>query len=318
MNGHVARASNTGRVAILLATFNGAAYLSEQLDSFLAQDHRDWVLFWHDDGSNDATATMMDAFAARVGPERCVHVPMGEGRLGVLGSFMALLRAAAPGLGEYDTAAFADQDDVWLPHKLSRGMEALSAGPVARPALYFTRQVLVDAGLRRIGLSAPLSVTPGFPASLTQNLATGCTILLNRAAAILVAGSRPPEGTLHDWWSYVLVSAAGGRIVGDPEPTILHRQHRGNAVGAASSRFRRAVAAARRGPGPFMRDFAAHVRSLGEHASLLSPAAARDLAVLRRAIGGGPAQRLEGLRLPGLRRNHWTEGLLFRLWFLIG
>ncbi len=318
MNVPIARRSNTGRVAILLATFNGAAFLSEQLDSFLAQDHRDWTLFWHDDGSNDATAALMKAFSLRVGPDRCVHVPVSAGRLGVLGSFMALLRAAAPGLGEYDTAAFADQDDVWLPHKLSRGVEALSACPSGHSALYFTRQILVDAKLRRIGLSAPLHVTPGFPASLTQNLAAGCTVLLNRAGAMLIAGSEPPPGTLHDWWSYVLVSAAGGRIVADSEPSVLYRQHKANAVGAARSRLRRAIAAARRGPGPFMRDFAAHVKSLGEHARLLSPAAARDLAVLRRAIAGGWAERLEALRLPGLKRNHWTEGLLFRLWFLIG
>jgi Glycosyl transferase family 2 len=307
-----------GHVAILLATFNGAAYLPAQLDSLLAQDHRDWTLFWRDDGSTDATAAIMAGFAARVGPERCVHVARPQGRLGVLGSFMALLRAVAPGLHERDATAFADQDDVWLSHKLSRGMAALAAGPAGRPALYFARQILVTARLERIGLSAPLMVTPGFPASLTQNMAAGCTVLLNRAAAMLVASSDPPPGTLHDWWSYILVSAAGGRIAPDPEPTVMYRQHEGNAIGAASSRLRRAIAAAQRGPGPFMRDFAAHVESLTAQAALLSPAAARDLSVLRHAIGGGPLRRLAALRLPGLRRNHWSEGMLFRLWFLIG
>jgi glycosyltransferase involved in cell wall biosynthesis len=311
---------NTARshVAILLATFNGAAYLSEQLDSFVTQEHRNWTLFWRDDGSSDATRAIMAAFAARVGPERFVHVAEPAERLGVLGSFLALLRAAAPGLGERDAAAFADQDDVWLPQKLAHGMAALAAVPPGEPALYCTRQIVVDATLRRIGLSAPLHVRPQFPASLTQNVAAGCTVLLNRAGATMVAASRPPESTLHDWWSYILVSAAGGRIVADPEPTILYRQHAANAIGAASSRLHRAFAALRRGPRPFMRDFTLHVASLSEHAALLSPAARCDLAVLREAVAGGPVQRLKGLRLPGLKRNHWTEGLLFRLWFLIG
>ncbi len=307
-----------GRVAILLSTFNGAGYLPEQLDSFVAQEHRDWTLFWRDDGSADATRAIMAAFAARVGAGRCVHVAEPAGRLGVLGSYLALLRAVAPGLGEPDAVAFADQDDVWLPRKLARGMAALAAGPAPVPALYFARQILVDGKLRRIGLSAPLAVTPGFPASLTQNLAAGCTVLLNRAGAMLVAGSRPPPGTLHDWWSYILISAAGGRMAPDAEPTVLYRQHEGNAIGAASSRLRRAIAAAQRGPRPFMRDFSAHVASLCEHAALLTPAATRDLCVLRRAVAGGVAERVEGLRLPGLKRNHWSEGLLFRLWFLIG
>jgi glycosyltransferase involved in cell wall biosynthesis len=307
-----------GRVAILLATYNGATYLREQLDSFLAQDHGDWTLYWRDDGSTDATTAIMDDFAARVGQGRCVRVAEPDGRLGVLGSFLALLRAASPGLGERDATAFADQDDVWLPRKLSRGMAALAKTPPGQPALYFARQILVDEHLRRLGLSAPLAIKPGFPAALTQNVAAGCTVLLNRAAATLVAGSAPPEGTLHDWWSYILVSAVGGRIVADPEPTILYRQHGGNAIGAASSRLRRAIAAARRGPGPFMRDFARHLDSLAAHAALLSPTAARDLTVLRRAVADGPLRRLHALQLPGLKRNHWSEGLLFRLWFLIG
>ena len=306
------------RVAILLATYNGATYLPEQLESLVAQEHRDWNVFWHDDGSSDATEAIMAAFAERIGRERCVRVQSPGGRLGVLGSFLALLRAAAPGLGDRDAVAFADQDDVWLPQKLSRGMAALTVWAPMQPTLYFARQILVDERLRRIGLSAPLSIMPGFPASLTQNVAAGCTVLLNRAAATLVADSHPPEGTLHDWWSYILVSAAGGRIVADPEPTILYRQHAGNAIGAASSRLRRAIAAARRGPRPFMCDFARHVASLSDHAALLSPAAARDLAVLRRAVAGGLSARLAGLRLAGLQRNHWSEGLLFRLWFLIG
>lgn len=306
-----------GRVAILLATYNGAAYLAEQLESFVTQEHRDWTLFWRDDGSSDTTVAIMRAFTARIGPDRCEQVATPNGRLGVLGSFLALLRAAAPGLGERDAIAFADQDDVWLPQKLARGMAALAAA-ADRPTLYCARQALVDAALRRIGLSAPLTITPGFPASLTQNVAAGCTTLLNRAAALLVAGSEPPEETLHDWWSYILISAAGGPIIADPEPTILYRQHAGNTIGAGASRLRRAIAAARRGPGPFMRDFSRHVDSLTQHTALLTQAARQDLEVLRRAVNGGPWSRLVALRLPGLRRNHWSEGLLFRLWFLIG
>lgn len=311
--------SGTGpRVAILLSTYNGARYLREQLESLLAQQDCEWVLRWRDDGSDDATPAIMAEFAARVGPQRCLRVAEPGGRVGVLGSYLALLRAAVPGLGERDAVAFADQDDVWLPRKLARGLAALAAVPPEQPALYCSRQVLVDATLRRIGVSAPVAITPGFPASLTQNVAAGCTTLLTRGAAALVAGSRPPAETMHDWWSYILVSAAGGRIIVDAEPSILYRQHGGNAIGVASSHLRRAIAAARRGPAPFMRAFAGHVAALADHADVLSPAALRDLAVLRRALGDGVLRRVPALRLPGLRRNHWSEGLLFRLWFLIG
>ena len=57
-------------VTILLSTYNGAAFLSAQLDSFLVQTHQNWVLYWRDDGSCDETVAMMHAFAAKVGPQR--------------------------------------------------------------------------------------------------------------------------------------------------------------------------------------------------------------------------------------------------------
>jgi glycosyltransferase involved in cell wall biosynthesis len=307
-----------GRVAILLSTYNGADYLADLLDSLLAQEFTGWTLFWRDDGSADATVAMMQAFAERVGPARCVHVVAPHGRQGVLGSFLALLRAALPTLAPGDAAAFADQDDVWLPHKLARAVAALQAVPEATPVLYCARQVLVDATLRRIGESPRFARRPGFPAALTQNVATGCTIMLNRAAAALVAESRPPPGSLHDWWSYLLVAACGGRIIADDEPTILYRQHGGNTIGSSTSKLRRALAAAWRGPGAFMADCTRHLEGLAAHADLLTPAARRDVAVLREALAGGRLRRIAALRMPGLRRNHWAEGLLFRLWFLIG
>jgi glycosyltransferase involved in cell wall biosynthesis len=302
------------RAAILLSTYNGANYLPEQLDSFVAQDHADWTLLWRDDGSDDATVAIMRTFA----PERCVHVAEPVGRLGVLNSYMALLRATVPTLAPPDAAAFADQDDVWLPHKLSRGLAALRAVPADTPALYCARQTLVDAGLRPIGPSPAFTRAPGFPAALTQNIATGCTILLNRAAATLVAGSQPPADTLHDWWSYLLVAAAGGRVIADDTPALLYRQHGGNVVGARRSHLRRALAAIRRGPAPFMADLRRHLDSLAAHAAVLTPVARHDVEYLRAALAGGPLPRLRALRLPGLRRQGRREGLLFSLWFLIG
>jgi len=306
------------RVAVLLSTYNGSRFLSAQLDSFLAQRHGAWTLFWRDDGSTDGTPAALSGFARRSGSGRCVQVSRPPGRVGVAGSYLALLRAALPQLAQGDAVAFADQDDVWLPDKLARGMAALAKVPRGVPALYCARQVLVDAKLHRIGLSPAFVRPPGFPAALTQNIATGCTVLLNHAAAALVAGSQPPPGTLHDWWSYLLVSAAGGRVLTDDEPVLLYRQHAGNVVGAQRSRLRRALAAARRGPGPFMADFRRHLNGLAAHAELLTPAARRDICLLQHAIAGGPLHRLAALALPGLRRSHWSEGVLFRLWFVIG
>jgi hypothetical protein len=302
-------------VAILLSTYNGEQFLAEQLDSFLTQTHANWMLYWRDDRSADGTVPLLADFAARVGPKVRAGLPCG-GHLYVTRSYLTLLAAARD--GDADLFAFADQDDVWLPHKLRRGVAALAAVPAGVPALYCSRTVLVDARLRRIALSAPIRRPPGFPTALTQNIATGCTAILNRAAADLVLASKPPSGTLHDWWSYLIVAAAGGRILTDPEAGVLYRQHPGNLIGAPPGLLRRGIAAFRRGPGVFMGIVRQHVAALEAQPHLLSEPARRDLAVIARGLRGGMRERRAALRLPGFVRQTWPEDMVFRLWFMLG
>jgi glycosyltransferase involved in cell wall biosynthesis len=298
----------SARCAILLSTYNGEAYLDALLDSLAAQTHRDWVLYWRDDGSTDGTVAKLRGWSAG----QAVEVGAPPGNLGVTRSFIALLRAAAA----HPFIAFADQDDVWLPEKLTWAIGGLES--LGGPALYCARQILVDQGLRRIGLSAALDGPAAFPASLTQNIATGNTVVLNAAGVALVTASEPPAKTWHDWWCYLLVTAAGGTVLRDDRGVILYRQHGENVVGAPSSAPRRAWAALRRGPGAFMAVFRANVAALTEHAGLLTPAARRDLAVISAGLNGGLGARLRALRLPGFVRNSAAQTALFRLWFMIG
>ena len=301
-------------MAILLSTFNGERFLAAQLDSLINQTRRNWELCWRDDGSDDATVPLMQAFTAGAGRGRCRRSDAEARRLGITASFMQLLRAAPPA----PCVAFADQDDVWLPEKLARGVDRLAAVAPDLPALYCARQILVDAALQTLRLSSPVPAEPSFPASLTQNVATGCTVMLNQAAVRLIAGSTPPPGSLHDWWCYLVVSAWGGMILVDPVPTVLYRQHPANAVGAPSTMTRRAIAAVRRGPDVFMQMFRAHVGALRGQPGLLSTEAQHALDVIAAGLDGSAAARLRALLLPGLRRQNWQETALFRLWFLLG
>jgi glycosyltransferase involved in cell wall biosynthesis len=312
----MSEAQDSRKVAILLSTYNGEQFLDEQLRSIVAQTHRDWVLYWRDDGSTDRTVRVLQAFQAGPGAGRCVTPADGGQRLGVTHSYLALLRAAAADGAE--ALAFADQDDVWLPEKLSLGLAALGRGPLSLPALYCARQILADASLRHIRLSADARRKPCFPAALTQNIATGCTVMLNRAAIALVARSHAPAASLHDWWCYLLVAGAGGRLVVDDTPVVLYRQHPGNFVGAPSSMPRRALAALRRGPGVFMNVFRQHVAALSEQSDLLSAPARQQLHAISRALESSPMHRLAALRMPGFYRQTWAETLLFRLWFMRG
>ena len=301
-------------VAILLSTRNGQPYLTEQLDSLLTQSHDDWQIYWRDDGSDDGTPALMRGFAEAAGAGRVVDLNDNAGHVGILASFLALLRRAP----RDRIVAFADQDDVWLPEKLARGVAALQGVAASRPALYCARQYLVAADLRPIRTSTRSSGPLGFPASMTQNVATGCTVMLNQNAAALLADAREPDQSLHDWWSYVLVSAAGGQVLADDQPTVLYRQHDHNAVGVPLSARKRAWAALRRGPGAFMRTFRAHMMALEDQPGLLTPETHRALGLISAGLHDGWPRRLRALSQPGLQRQGWAETQMFRLWFLLG
>jgi hypothetical protein len=229
-----------------------------------------------------------------------------------------LLREVSAGLATDDAVAFADQDDIWLPNKLERGVTALNSVPRSKPALYCARQILVDAGLNRLGESATANGNIGFPAALTQNVATGCTVMLNRQAARLVAASTPPPSTMHDWWCYLVVTAAGGQLLHDAEPVVLYRQHECNLVGAPASRMARGLAAMRRGPRAFMSVLRQNVSALAAQPNLLTAQAREELHELETALRGGVLRRLRALGIRGLTRQSWLETMVFRCWFILG
>ncbi|OYV37525.1 MAG: glycosyl transferase [Acidocella sp. 20-61-6] len=298
-------------MTLLLSTYNGAAFLNAQLESILAQTYQNWVLRWRDDGSSDGSVALLHDFAWRAGAQRCVESPSSGAHLGAAQSFLTLL-AECP---EADMVAFADQDDVWLPEKLSFAVERIASTGDA-PALYCARQFLVDADLQGARLSASHDNPPGFPACLTQNIANGNTLVMNAAAAALVARMGQPEGTMHDWWSYITVSACGGAIIFDERPTVFYRLHKGNLIGRAQRLPARALAALRRGPGIFMTMLRRHAETLAGQAGLLTPQARRELKIIRRALNRGTFARVAALRIVKLRRRTWLENLLFGYWFI--
>ncbi len=305
--------AGSGEVVILLSTYNGARFLPAQLKSFQAQTHKNWVLHWRDDGSTDETIGIMRAFSAEVGAERCVESPTSGPHLGASPSFLTLLRE---NIGAH-TVAFADQDDVWLPRKLAAALTMLEDAADA-PALYCSRQYLVDESLRGAKLSAQHGKAPGFPACLTQNIANGNTVVMNAAAAALVASSDYPSSTVHDWWSYIVVSACNGRILFDERPQVLYRLHKNNLVGRARPLPARALAALRRGPLVYMTMMHRHADALAAQTMRLAPQTRRDLRLVRAGLRGGLAERVRALFCPRFRRRTLLENLLFTYWFLTG
>jgi glycosyltransferase involved in cell wall biosynthesis len=195
-----------------------------------AQDHPNFDVAVRDDGSSDATLAILDEHARRgeLTVRRAPHV-------GVIASFFDLLQADCANV---DHAAFCDQDDVWHPDKLRRACEALDQHPSNVPVLYCARTRIVDQDLRLLGLSRLPRRAPCFENALVENVATGCTMALNRAAIDLIAVHLPQSLVVHDWWCYLLV-AAFGHVVFDAEPRVDYRQHAGNVVGSSTTVIQR-------------------------------------------------------------------------------
>ncbi|MWV29460.1 glycosyltransferase family 2 protein [Aurantiacibacter rhizosphaerae] len=223
------------QIDILMATYNGARFLPEQLASLENQTHKDWHLLIRDDGSSDATLQIVREWAGRV-EQRVTILEDGRSGLGASLNFAALLEGS-----DAPYFAFCDQDDVWLPEKLEvmlatlLSAEAPSSQPV--PALVYSDLRVVDQQLDMISDSYhDFSRRPKLREGrelrqvMLHNVVTGCASLGNaalRAQALPI----PAAAVMHDWW-LALVAAGTGRLIQMPQPTILYRQHGGNTLGA--------------------------------------------------------------------------------------
>lgn len=293
-----------GRVAILLSSFNGATFLRAQLASIVAQTYGDWQVVWRDDGSDDATCAIMEEWAV-LHPVRRLA---GTARLGASRSFLLLLAAA-----DADFVAFCDQDDEWLPDKLARAVAALAG--IAGPALLCGRQILMDAAGQPIGLSTPPVRDLSFANAMVQNMAVGCTIVMNRAAARAVSMVRAPDAGWHDWWCCLRVSGVGGVVIFDPVPVVRYRQHGGNLVGTRGGNLARTWRAWRRGGRVFLQALAAQTAALAACCDL-TPAAQDLLREWQGLRAGCFATRLWALHRTGVYRQAGVDNFLLYGLFL--
>jgi glycosyltransferase involved in cell wall biosynthesis len=215
-------------VAILLCTLNGARFLGAQLASFANQQNETWRLFVSDDGSTDQTFAILSHYRDRVGSSKVV---LGGGpRQGFVRNFLSL--ACDASISE-DYYCYADQDDVWDADKLSRALAWLQTRPPQRPALYCARTRLIDEDDRECGFSPLFVREPSFRNALVQSLAGGNTMVFNDAARqLLLACGSAAEVPAHDWWTYLLVTAAGGEVYYDPIPSVRYRVHPQNVIGS--------------------------------------------------------------------------------------
>jgi glycosyltransferase involved in cell wall biosynthesis len=224
-------------ISVAMATYNGARFITEQLASIRGQTLLPQELIISDDGSSDATLTIVEDFS-RSAPFQVTILRNGR-RLGFADNFLSAAEACGCPL-----VAFADQDDVWLPDKLRRGAQRIVEDG---SALSMHTLTVTDSELRPTGFQwnqgieydaayNPLQLNP-------FGTGWGNTMMFRREIANLIVREVRPlqpgnaEHRLsHDTWVYAL-SAALGRVSHIADPLILYRQH-GSAATATAEQYR--------------------------------------------------------------------------------
>jgi hypothetical protein len=222
------------RIEILLATYNGGRFVRQQIESILGQNYGNLIVLSRDDCSADGTPDILQEYAQRF-PDRFSVMPASSSNQGLLNNFLALMKASTA-----DYVCFSDQDDVWLPDKVSKTKSVMDELEVRCgtnvPLLVFTDLRVVDENLTMLHPSfwGLMRIDPegieNLPKLLGCSVVTGCTAMANRRLVEL-ACSMPKEACLHDRWLGLLVSTMG-KASFVKEPTILYRQHGRNAIGA--------------------------------------------------------------------------------------
>jgi glycosyltransferase involved in cell wall biosynthesis len=221
----VSRYSDLPLVSIAMATYNGAPFLQQQLDSIAAQTYPNLEIAISDDGSTDETCDIIRAYR---GPHSIVF-SSNRRRLGYKGNFIAAIERCT---GKF--IALADQDDVWAPQKLERllneiGENYLIHSDVSRIDSQGNKIDHSERRQRHGPLHDRVFLDPEYHrlSLLTRkSLCQGCTVLIDRRL-LAYALPVPLWEQAHDiWLAFVAASLVGVRYL--DEPLTDWRIHGGN------------------------------------------------------------------------------------------
>lgn len=204
------------RISIAMATYNGATYLQEQLDSFLAQTRQPDELVVCDDGSTDATLDILGRFRQRA--PFAVQIRCNEANLGFTKNFEKVLRLCSG-----DLIFLSDQDDVWSAAKIDVMEKVFLSNPAKLLVVHDGK--LVDEKLEWHGATKLSQVIAGF--------GTGNALVMGALTAIrreFLSWALPvPERIIgHDVWLHNIARHLDVRLVLDDHSLQFIRRHSSN------------------------------------------------------------------------------------------
>ena len=222
-------------IHIAMATYNGAPYILEQIESIQRQTYTNWNLYISDDGSTDNTVEIISNLVKN---DTRIKIINRERQGGVVKNFNKALMATT---AEY--VVLSDQDDIWFDDRLEKLVHKIQELEVTNnmSVLVFTDLELVDADAKTIAKS--FYVSNGLKAEenmqkhnlLWRSTVYGCTTIMNRR---LLDQSLPiPDyAQMHDQWLALNAKQENGLYYFDYK-SLKYRQHANNVVGGSSNGF---------------------------------------------------------------------------------
>jgi glycosyltransferase involved in cell wall biosynthesis len=221
-------------LVILLSTYNGEKFISDQLDSLLHQTYSNWICVIRDDGSTDTTMKVLTRYQNKH-PEKFKILDNLNVNLKPCKSFLTLLNEAP--LSQY--YMFCDQDDIWNDNKIELTLKEMKTAEKVwgktQPLLVHSDLEVVDENLKCIASSMKKLQKSNCSYKkinhlILQNNVTGCTVMINKELKNYIYDI-PENAIMHDWW-FCLIASSFGQISYIDKPLIKYRQHSNNSVGA--------------------------------------------------------------------------------------
>lgn len=229
--------AENSKIAILLATYNGENFISEQLDSLFSQTIQNFKIYVRDDGSTDNTINILKKYIKK-NPNKITLLNDKTLHRGARDSFLWLLENV-----ESQYFMFCDQDDVWLPYKIEHTLKKMTETELKNPGkavMIHTDLKIVDKDLNVINSSFwnwgkfNVDLNRHFNFAALGNVFTGCTMMINSAAKKYIF----PINTnikLHDEWIGLTI-VKNGIVDNLKEQTMLYRQHGNNVCSAGNKK----------------------------------------------------------------------------------
>lgn len=229
------------KVCILLASYNGARFIEQQVESIISQTYKDWKLIIRDDGSDDDTMLILNSLHMC---DKRIEIVCDDEEA-PLGAFSNFYRLSEYVHEHYDPdyVLYSDQDDFWFEDKIEILLKTIKFCELEtgnKPILVHSNFQLADQNLNHINIKnsrdnvEKMNKQTTFNNTIFQNNVYGCTTIANRLLIKKVLEEYVICENYDHWMA--LNASFYGVIFYLNKKLMLYRQHDQNVTGSYLTR----------------------------------------------------------------------------------